>query len=345
MDTGWTDRLRGDPLPWLLEPGTPAVRHLTLRQLLDRPEDDPEVHEAAAAAMRSDPIAATLAAQDPGGWWVKPGAGYAPKYTGTVWSLIFLDQLGADGRDPRIQAACEYVLGNTQTTSGGFGASGQLTRRPPDSSALHCLNGNLLRALLGFGRLDDPRVQAAIDWEAAAVNGDEGFRYYRSGTSGPDFGCAVNAGLPCAWGAVKALLGLARIPAARRTPAVGRAIGIGVDLLFSVDPAAAAYPAGWGNTAPSRSWFRPGFPSGYVADISQELEVLAELGHGRDPRLALAVEWLVSLQDAEGRWRNQYAYHGKTWVDFERQGAPSKWVTLRACRILKAASGARPPPA
>jgi hypothetical protein len=37
-----------------------------------------------------------------------------------------------------------------------------------------------------------------------------------------------------------------------------------------------------------------------------------------------------------GRWRNEYAYNGKTWIDFEKQGQPSRWVTLRACRVFKA---------
>ena len=29
------------------------------------------------------------------GYWVEEGLGYFPKYHGTVWSLIFLAQLGA----------------------------------------------------------------------------------------------------------------------------------------------------------------------------------------------------------------------------------------------------------
>ena len=37
---------------------------------------------------------------------------------------------------------------------------------------------------------------------------------------------------------------------------------------------------------------------------------------------------------------NEYAYNGKTWVDLERQGQPSKWVTLRACRVLRAVARA-----
>ena len=53
--------------------------------------------------MQTDPIASILAAQQPEGFWVKPGPGYTPKYRGTVWQLIFLDQLGADDTDARVQ--------------------------------------------------------------------------------------------------------------------------------------------------------------------------------------------------------------------------------------------------
>lgn len=326
---------RPDPLPWLLDEDAPAVRHLALRQLLDRPSQDPEVVQAQAAAMGSDPIAAILAAQQPDGHWEKPGPGYATKYRGTVWQLIFLDQLGADPADDRIRRACAYVLDHAVATSGGFGASGALgANAPPPSAVIHCLNGNLLRALIGFGWLDDPRVQRAIEWQARAITGEGVERWYSTGTSGPGFACAANEKLPCAWGAVKALLGLARIPPGQRSPLVEHAIDAGAAFLLSRDPTVADYPMGWGNQRPNSSWFRLGFPSGYVADVLQNLEVLAELGHGDDRRLAPALDWLLTKRDASGRWRNEYAYHGKTWVDFERQGQPSKWVTLRAERVL-----------
>jgi hypothetical protein len=318
----WRNLLRADPLPWLVEPSTPAVRHAALRDLLDRPADDPEVAEARRAAMAADPIAAILAAQQPDGYWEKPGAGYATKYRGTVWQLIFLDQLGADPADERVQRACDYVLGHSIAANGAFGASGVRDRPPAPSAVLHCLNGNLLRALLGFGRLDDERVQGAIEWQARAITGEGVERWYASGTSGPGFACAANEGLPCGWGAAKAMLGLARIPEGRRSPLAARAIDAGVAFLLSRDPAAADYPMGWGNTRPNGSWFK--------------LEALVELGHGADPRLARARAWLLAMQDDRGRWRNQYAYNGKTWVDFELQGESSKWVTLRALRVLRA---------
>ena len=335
---GWQAALRADPLNWLLEPEDPAVRHLALRQLCDRQADDPDVVESRQAGMATDPIAAILAAQQTGGYWEKPGPGYATKYRGTVWQLIFLDQLGADPDDQRIRRACEYVLAHSQAENGGFGASGAVgDKAPPPSYVIHCLTGNLLRALLGFGWGDDPRVARAIDWQARAITGNGVTRWYASGTCGPGFACAANERLPCAWGAIKAIGGLARLPAAARSLEVSRAINAGAEFLLSRDPAVADYPAGWGNTRPSGSWFKLGFPSGYVADVLQNLEVLAELGYARDPRLANATEWLLARQDALGRWKNQYAYNGKTWVDIDCQGRPSKWVTLRACRFLRSA--------
>jgi hypothetical protein len=336
----WRQRLNEDPLPWLLEPATPAVRHVALRDLVHVPAADPGLVEARAAAMADQPIASILAAQDPEGYWEKPGPGYATKYRGTVWQLIFLDQLGADPADERIQLACEYVLSRSIAATGGFGASGRSgPEAPPPSAVIHCLNGNLLRAMIGFGRLDDARLQRAIEWEARAITGEGVERWYASGTSGPGFACAANERQPCAWGAIKGLLGLARIPRQRRSPLVERAIDAGATFLLGRDPAVADYPMGWGNSRPSGSWFKLGFPSGYVTDVLQNLEVLGELGHGDDPRLGPALEWLLSKQDRLGRWRNEYAYNGKTWVDLETQGHTSKWVTLRAARVLGLASG------
>jgi hypothetical protein len=327
--------VKGDPLPWLLEEDAPAVRHLALRRLLDRPALDPDVVEARRAAMAAAPIAPILAAQNPEGWWVQPGGGYGPKYSGTVWSLIVLDQLGADGEDPRIRAGCEHVFAHSQASSGGFAAVGGFKARPVPSSVIHCLNGNLLRALIGFGLLDDERVRRSVDWQVAAITG-EGMERWYAVTPGPGFRCGANAGRPCAWGAAKAVLALARIPAAEQTPAVSRALEAGVEFLLSRDPAVADYPMPPGSTRPNGSWFKHGFPSGYVTDVLQVLEALCEAGAAGDARLGPAFDWLLAQRDAEGRWANRYAYQGKMVRNIDRPGWPSKWVTLRALQVLKA---------
>jgi hypothetical protein len=337
---GWTAELRADPLPWLLEEDTPAVRAAALARLLGRGADDADVVAARRAAMTVDPIRSILDAQLPSGGWPGPSPGYVPKYAGSLWQVIFLDQLGADPGDERVQRACDFVLSSSQTSTGGIGyGAGRRGSPPPPSAVIHCLNGNLLRALVGFGRLDDPRVQAIVDWAARAITGDGMERYYASSTSGPRFACGANDKRPCAWGAVKEVLGLARVPPDRRGPLVERALADGAAFLLSRDPAVADYPMPTRDKAPSRSWFRLGFPSGYVTDVLQNLQALVEVGCAADPRLEHAVDWVVSQQDAQGRWANRYAYNGKTTVDIERQGTPSKWVTLRACAVLKAVRG------
>lgn len=45
---------------------------------------------------------------------------------------------------------------------------------------------------------------------------------------------------------------------------------------------------------------------------------------------------MLSKQDGEGRWSMKHSLNGKMWSDIEKKGEPSKWVTLRALRVLKA---------
>jgi hypothetical protein len=131
---------------------------------------------------------------------------------------------------------------------------------------------------------------------------------------------------------VRALWALNPVPAAGRTPAVEAAIRASVDFLLGYDVARADYPY---YERISSSWFKFGYPLGYVTDVLLNLEALAEAGCGGDPRLNGAVELVLSKQDEGGRWKMEYSYRGKMWIDIEKKGKPSKWVTLRALRVLK----------
>ena len=63
-----------------------------------------------------------------------------------------------------------------------------------------------------------------------------------------------------------------------------------------------------------------------------------DLGYGDDPRLANALQFVLSKQDGEGRWSLENALSGKMWTDIEEKRKPGKWVTLRALRVLKRAA-------
>lgn len=324
-------------LSWLLQSGSPGVRFLAMRDLLDLPPDYPDLIAARRQAYLSGPIAEVLAAMDPAGFWAAPGPGYNPKYRASVWSLILLAQLGASAADDeRIASACAYLLDHALTPNGQFSMSGA------PSGTIDCLQGNLCAALLDLG-VTDARLDAAFEWMARSVTGEgvapaseskAQLRYYAS-NCGPLFACGGTSGLPCAWGAVKVMLAFSHLPHERRTPLIERAIAQGVEFLLSIDPAQTMYPQASGR--PSGNWWKFGFPVFYVTDILQIVEVLAALGFGGDPRLTSAIQCVKEKQDAQGRWMLEYDYTGKTWVDFGPKKQPNPWVTLRALRALKLA--------
>jgi hypothetical protein len=228
-----------NPIDWLLKPDDPGVRYLALRDLIEA--DAKELATAAKLAHSEGQIAQIPAKMKKEGYWEKPGAGYSPKYTGTVWSLILLAQLGASLKtDNRIATACSYVLEHALTEGGQFSVNG------PPSGTIDCLQGNLCTALLDLG-CQDTRLDKAFEWMARSVTGqgvapvahkEASVRYY-AGKCGPNFACGANNKLPCAWGATKVMLAFSELPEEKKTPLIRKAIQTGVDFLFSTDPAEA----------------------------------------------------------------------------------------------------------
>ncbi|MFC1920540.1 nitrogen fixation protein NifH [Chloroflexota bacterium] len=337
----WKGKLNGDPVSWLLEPDEtqPAIRYYTLRDILGHDENDKGVISAKADIMASGPVPVILAAQQPEGYWDKPGSTEGPKYRGTEWSIIFMAQLGADGADSRVHTGCEILLSQCIAGNGGLSWNGT------PSGFEQCMAGSMGEALIDFGWLNDQRLQTAMEWLAQTITGEgvadasnrnTNKRYFKSGNSAPGFVCSNNVHLPCAWGAIKAIIALNKVPPERRTRNMQAAIKQGVDFLLSHDPAVADYPFGRGNK-PNSSWFRFGYPIGFITDVLQNLEALAALGQAGNPELANALDLVINKQDQQGRWLLEHTYNGKMWVDIEKKGQPSKWITLRALRVLKEA--------
>lgn len=333
------DVRNGLALDWLLESDDAGVRYLALRDVVGLAEDDAELCAARRRAYERGPIAAVLAAMHPDGYWVQPGAGYNPKYFSTVWAMLLLAQLGASARDDaRIATACAYVLDHALTPIGQFTASSS------PSGTADCLQGNLGWALSALA-YEDPRLDTAFDWMARSVTGEgvapltekrAAVRYY-AGKCGPLFACGANNSLPCAWGGTKVMLAFGKLPVERRTPVIERAIRAGMDFLLDNHPAQAGYPNGWAEK-PSGNWWKFGFPVFYVTDILQIAEAAVALGYGNDPRLAETLALIAGKQDANGRWALEYHYTGKTYGDYGAKREPNAWVTLRAVRVLQAAS-------
>ena len=313
MVAGWPDFLADDPTDWLLEEDNPSVRYHALRSLMELPEEDRQVVAARRAIMETGPVPVILAAQHEDGYWSKPGTGYRPKYQGTVWQLMLLGHLAAEGSDGRVARACEYVLTHSRAKNDAFSVTGV------PSAAIDCLNGNLIHAFyrLGWGR--DERVQQAVHRLCAAI-------------SEKHFECTANAKLPCAWGAVKAFLAFSAMPVEERTGDVKAAIEEGAAFLLSRNLVVADYPC---PERVSSTWLKFGFPLSYSTNVLEALHVLSALGYGSQPALRDAIRFVLSKQDWQGRWKMESSLNRKMWVNIEAKGKPSKWVTLQAVQTLK----------
>ena len=79
-------------------------------------------------------------------------------------------------------------------------------------------------------------------------------------------------------------------------------------------------------------WLRLGFPWYFQSDLLDALEALAVWGHAVDPRFGSLAQRLLDKQTQDGRWLKE---GGSTAVYIERRGQPSKWITLKALRVLK----------
>jgi hypothetical protein len=293
-----------------------SIRYLTLRHLLDRRESDAEVQAVRAAIMTSGPVPAILAGQTDSGAWAGEKSYYTPKYTSTHWSMMLLAELAADGRDPRFRRGVAHMLDIRHHDI--------LNWMRGTTFGLGCFWGNMLRYVAHGGLADDPRAQPVIAYLVRDLQTEQCH-------------CPINDNLPCAWGAGRALRGLAALPAAQRTPEVEAAMQSGLNFLLdsSYELVRANYPTP-GDI--SSRWFSLNFPLFYQVDILFVLRVAAEL-HALDrPGARAALDWLQSKRLATGRWRGASPYRSRTYAAIGNAEETNRWVSLHAAVILNQAA-------
>jgi hypothetical protein len=82
------------------------------------------------------------------------------------------------------------------------------------------------------------------------------------------------------------------------------------------------------------AWLEFSFPTRWHYDVLRGLEYFRR-ADVRDPRLDEAIELVRSKRLADGTWLLENTHAGAVHVEFEEgDGRPSRWNTLRACRVL-----------
>jgi hypothetical protein len=323
------DVLDADVLEWLLDASNPSVRFWALQDLMDYERTHPDVVAAQDAVMESEPVRAILSAQRPEGHWENPDDMYLPKYTASTHSLLILAELGA-GRTPEIERGLEHIF-EFQRDSGHF-----LTEMPKTSRGRAsvvkdgcCLDANVLYYMVHFGYLEDPRVQRLLDFTVDYHSAEEGGWRCRAFPIDPDRVFPAN----CYMGGAKVLRSLATIPKGRRSKEIEAVIYREVENILENQIFRYLKNAD-GSRKDKAGWKRFGFPLFYQSDALEVLDTLTRLGV-KDGRMLDAVDLVKGAKMPDGRWRLKHTFNGKMWVDIEVKGEPSKWITLRALRVLR----------
>ena len=315
---------------WLLEGDQPVARYYTLVDLLGRKDDDPEVRSARVRRASVGWAHDQLRTQGAKGFWearepktVKDWIDflYYPKYRSTNWRALVLADFGLDKSVPGIRKIADLLYDYKLRLGSPFNFYYEEA----------FVVGNTARMLTRFGYGDDVRVRKLFDWMVEDQRKDGGWN--------------CSQGTPGTLDVWEPLAALAVLPKSRRSANVEDAISKGAEFYLRRK----LFQEG-GRYAP---WFRLHYPNHYYYDILVGLDVLTQLGFAADRRLDAALRILEAKRHSDGTWwidrphpdvsgpkAAQYQ-KGVTPLVIEEAGRPSKWLTLKALRVLKRVSDSR----
>lgn len=337
-------------IDWLLEKENQSIRYLTLTDLFDWDEADPEVKEAKNGIPHSELAVRIFQKQNAEGYWENRDSPYKPKYKSTYWQVMILGQLGFDKSDKKVRKAFEFVF-NLQLSEGGFSSQtgkGALQeyewmrtrtalkeKLQPEAGAwarlltrehqYSCLTGNVCAAMLRAGYLGDTRLAKALDWLVKIQNVDGGWLC-------PYWKAHIKDTHGCFYGTICPLEAFSEVPEAERSSEIKQAIERGAEFLLMHR----LYKADHHDfKVINRHWMRFGFPWFYGYDVLRGLSVLTKLGYINDDRLADGIKLMMEKRQPDGKWLLETAPTGRMQTNIEAVGKPSKWITLNALRVLK----------
>jgi len=325
----WEKVVHQKTINWLLGPETPGVRYWALQQLKDKPANAREVVEAQDAVMSSSCVKSIFKVQKGEGQWGTYNDFYNPKYTATTHTLLILAELGAK-RNPSIERAIEHLF-MFQRDSGHFLIKLPKTEKGRASVVMDgcCIDGNILFYLTRFGYLDDPRTEKLIEFQVDYHSDDVGGWKCRA------FPIDKSKVFPenCYMGGIKVLKAFSYIPRNQWSSDLERIINQEVELIL--DNGILNYLRNPdGSRKAKAGWKRFGFPLFYQSDVLEVLDVLTALGVS-DDRMQESIDLVLSAQNSEGTWDLKNTFNGKMLCVIDKKNVPSKWITLRAARVLR----------
>jgi hypothetical protein len=285
-------------IDWLVSRESPAARYVALRDLLVRPAKDVELRKARQALPRDLFVRDTVAA-------LRRALGGGSRPDGALWLTLFLAEVGADRLLPEMRRAAAFLFTTFERTFVDIERDGEAKTDP-------LLFPIVCRTLALVGYSGDSRILAGAEHVA---------RSRIAGAAEPSSprDTAILA---------KELLLFATLAEKGRPALVEQAIGFAVERAIATALPRELQPVPRGTRGFA-------FPTADGTDLLELLEALALLRIEPRPELLPALAMLGAESDRRARWRLGAAPRDRMAVALEREGELSRWVTVRALRVMQ----------
>ncbi|MCC2317929.1 hypothetical protein [Cellulomonas chengniuliangii] len=296
-----------DVMGWLLD-SDPALRWQVLRDLTDAPAE--EVAAERSRVAREGWGAQLLAAQEPDGRW--GGGTFFPEWTSTESSLRLLYRFGLD---PASDEARRAIAPVHEAARWEYDPG----MRFFDGEVEPCINGRAVAIGSYFGQ----DVRGIVDRLLGEQMADGGWNCEEErGSTRGSFDTTLNV--------LEGLLEFERSTGPDPDVAAARLRGeeylLDRRLLRRLSD----------GQIPQARWLAVGFPNSWHYEVGRVLDYLRQTRSAPDERMTEAIDILASKGDPQGWWPLEHAYHSALHVDLgEAEGQPSRWITLRALRVMR----------
>ena len=307
---------------WLLD-SDPAIRWQVMRDLLNAPEAEWQKERARIEAEGWG--AKLFSLRDDDGQWA--GGAFVPSdfteqkwreegqaWTSTCWTLAQLRQLGLPPDCACARRTIKLIGKNSRWDHAG---------QPYwEGEVEECINGRTVADGAYFG-VDVAPIVARLLGERQE---DGGWNCERAmGSQVSSFDTTINV--------LEGLLEYERNAGATPQTQAARASGEEYLLCRNLFRRLST------REVADQAFLKLSYPNRWRYDVLRALDYFRDASvFGRtkpDPRLSEAVEYLRTRQEGDGRWVQDWSPRGRVWFEInEGDGRPSRWITLKALRVL-----------
>ncbi len=297
-------------IAWLLG-GDVSIQYQTQRDLLGK-----EMSELQQRIVTEGWGTRFLKARKANGHW---GRGfYQVKWISTHYSVLDLKHLNITPTQPEIRETIAIILREQKSEDGGINPSRQIKESDV------CINGMFLNYACYFG-VDEADLHSIVDFIISEQMPDGGFncestRYH-----------PVHSSLHTTISILEGLQEYFANEYDYRRPELDRMAAEAREFIFQHR----LYLSDRTGEIIDKRFLMLSYPSRWRYDILRALDYFQAANIPYDARMQLALDVLYNKRRKDGTWPVQAKHPGHVHFDMEKTGAPSRWNTLRALRVLK----------